>query len=40
VHASANQVDADYEIPVWFNDSEIYTYKNVRDAVLYDEKFN
>ncbi len=40
VHASANQVDADYEIPVWFKDSEIFTYKNVRDAVLYDEKFN
>jgi len=40
VHASANQVDADYEIPVWFNENEIYSYKNIRDAVLYDERFN
>ena len=40
VHASANQVDVDYEIPVWFNENEIYTYRNIRDAVLYDERFN
>jgi nucleoside-diphosphate kinase len=40
VHASANEVDANYEIPVWFNENEIYMYKNVRDAVLYDERFN
>ena len=40
VHASANQFDSDYEIKVWFNDNEIYSYKNVRDAVLYDERFN
>jgi nucleoside-diphosphate kinase len=40
VHASANEVDANYEIPVWFNENEIYMYKNVRDAVLYDDRFN
>ena len=36
VHASANEFDSNYEIPVWFNENEVYTYKNVRDAVLYD----
>ena len=40
VHASANEMDATYEIPVWFNENEIYLYKNVRDAVLYDDRFN
>jgi len=40
IHASANEFDANYEIKIWFNDNEIYTYKNVRDAVLYDERFN
>lgn len=40
VHASANQADVDYEIPVWFTENEIYSYKNIRDAVLYDERFN
>jgi len=40
VHASANEFDANYEIPVWFNENEIFHYKNVRDAVLYDSEFN
>jgi len=40
VHASANEFDANYEIPIWFNENEIYHYKNIRDAVLYDERFN
>ncbi len=40
VHASANEFDSNYEIPVWFAENEIYSYKNVRDAVLYDERFN
>lgn len=40
VHASANIEDSNYEIPVWFNENEIYTYVNIRDAVLYNEKFN
>ncbi len=39
VHASANQFDADYEIKVWFDEKEIYSYKNIRDAILYDETF-
>ncbi len=39
VHASANQFDSDYEIKVWFGENEIYSYKNVRDIVLYDENF-
>lgn len=40
VHASANKFDATYEIPVWFKESEIYHYKNIRDAILYDPEFN
>lgn len=40
VHASANQFDSDYEIKVWFGENEIYSYKNVRDIILYDENFN
>lgn len=39
VHASANQFDSDYEIKVWFGENEIYSYKNVRDIILYDENF-
>jgi len=40
VHASANEFDATYEIPVWFDENEIYHYKNIRDAILYDPEFN
>ncbi len=40
VHASANEFDAEYEIPVWFEEKEIYDYKNSRDTILYDSKFN
>jgi hypothetical protein len=40
VHASANQFDSDYEIKVWFGENEIYSYKNVRDIILYDENFS
>jgi nucleoside-diphosphate kinase len=36
VHASANVSEAEYEIKVWFNDSELIDYKNVLDRVLYD----
>lgn len=36
VHASSSQFDADYEIKVWFEEKEIFTYNNIRDRVLYD----
>ncbi|MFA6136013.1 MAG: nucleoside-diphosphate kinase [Candidatus Paceibacterota bacterium] len=36
VHASANKFDSDYEIKVWFDEKEIFSYNNVRDKVLYD----
>jgi nucleoside-diphosphate kinase len=36
VHASANDFDAKYEIDVWFAPEEVVSYKNMRDAVLYD----
>lgn len=37
VHASSSEFDAQYEENVWFSESEIVSYKNVRDAVLYDK---
>ena len=40
VHASTNEFDANYEISVWFGEEELYSYKNIRDAVLYDKNFN
>jgi nucleoside-diphosphate kinase len=36
VHASANVSEAEYEIKVWFSESELIDYKNVLDRVLYD----
>jgi nucleoside-diphosphate kinase len=36
VHASANVLESDYEIKVWFSDQEIVDYKNVLEKVLYD----
>lgn len=35
VHASANEQDAQYEIPVWFSESELLDYENPRETVLY-----
>ena len=36
VHASSNDFDSEYEIKVWFDESEIVKYKTARDAILYD----
>jgi len=36
VHASSSQSDAEYEIKVWFSEKEIWSYRNVRDRILYD----
>ena len=32
LHASANQEDAEREIPLWFSEDEIYDYKTVHEA--------
>jgi nucleoside-diphosphate kinase len=31
IHASGNAEDAKYEIPLWFTDKELHTYKTVHD---------
>ncbi len=37
VHASANQQDAEREIPIWFAPEEFYTYKTAHDYICLDE---
>lgn len=37
IHASADEKDAALEIPVWFNEDEMHTYKTVHDIVCFDE---
>jgi nucleoside-diphosphate kinase len=32
VHASGNAEDAAYEIPLWFCDADLHSYKNIHDA--------
>ncbi len=39
VHASANEFDAQYEIKLWFKDDELFSYHNIRDAILYEDHF-
>ena len=36
VHASSNEFEAEYELKLWFDESELVSYRNARDAVLYD----
>lgn len=36
VHASSNEFEANYELKLWFDESELVSYRNARDAVLYD----
>lgn len=36
VHASSSVAEAEYEIKVWFDEKEIFSYNSVRDRVLYD----
>ncbi len=31
IHASANNDDAKYEVPLWFNEKEMHSYKTVHD---------
>ena len=32
IHASADKKDAEVEVPLWFEDKEIHSYKTVHDA--------
>ena len=32
IHASADKKDAEIEVPLWFEDKEIHSYKTVHDA--------
>jgi len=36
VHASGNPEEAEKEIPIWFDESEILRYRLVQEAILYD----
>lgn len=36
IHASGNVKEAEYEIPIWFSDTELYKYEHVNDRVQYD----
>jgi nucleoside-diphosphate kinase len=37
IHASADKEDAHVEIPLWFTDKELHSYKTVHDIVCFDE---
>jgi nucleoside-diphosphate kinase len=37
IHASGNQEDANIEIPLWFSDKELHSYKTVHDIICFDE---
>lgn len=34
IHASANKDDAKIEIPLWFKDDELHSYKTIHDFIL------
>lgn len=36
IHASGNSEDAKIEIPIWFKDSEMHSYKTVHDLVCFE----
>lgn len=35
IHASGDEKDAKYEVPLWFSDSELYEYKTNHEADLF-----
>lgn len=37
IHASGDSSDAAIEVPLWFNDKELHTYKTVHDIVCFEE---
>ncbi|MCA9485660.1 MAG: nucleoside-diphosphate kinase, partial [Nanoarchaeota archaeon] len=36
-HASGDREDAAIEVPLWFNDKELHSYKTVHDIVCFQE---
>jgi len=36
IHASGNKKDADIEIPIWFKDKELHSYKTVHDIICFN----
>lgn len=36
IHASGSPEESAYEIPLWFNDTELHKYEHVNDRVQYD----
>lgn len=36
VHCTDNPKESDYEIPIWFNESELLNYRLAQDEMLYD----
>jgi len=37
IHASSDEEDAEIEIPLWFADKELHSYKTVHDIVCFEE---
>jgi len=37
IHASGNKEDAEIEIPLWFKEDEMHSYKTVHDIIAFDE---
>lgn len=40
MHASGDVAEAKREIPLWFNNNELYEYQTVMDKVLHDPKWD
>ena len=36
IHCTDNPAESAYEIPIWFNENELLTYRLVQDEILYD----
>jgi nucleoside-diphosphate kinase len=37
IHASANTEDAKVEIPLWFEPTELHSYKTIHDMICFEE---
>lgn len=36
IHASGNTEEAEKEIPIWFDEKEVVSYRHLQEAILYD----
>lgn len=36
IHCTDNPKESDYEIPIWFNESELIAYRSAQEEILYD----